>query len=135
MAQIEKAAAFMRDLTRGVAALLDSFDKGNRNRAAALRKQFAAYAGDRRDAIAIWRGSSRRGHQGSAQTTEASHRPAADSAKLHAESPASAGTHAEAHAAAGTPAHTANAPAHSSQPPIGNLGQPSSKGHHGGHSK
>lgn len=57
VAQIEKAAAFMRDLTRGVAALLDSFDKGNRNRAAALRKRFGAYALDCCEAVAIWRGS------------------------------------------------------------------------------
>ena len=125
----------MRDLTSGVAALLDSFDKGNRNRASALRKRFGAYALDRGEAIAIWRGSSRRGQQAGAQTSEASHRPAAERAAAHAESPASARAHVEAHATAGTPAHTADAPARSSQPPFGNLGQPSSKGHHGGHSK
>jgi hypothetical protein len=129
MAQLEKAAGFMRDLTSGVAALRDRFVKDDRDRAAAIHGRLAAYALDRREAVAIWRGSPRRGQQAGAQTTEASHRPAAEPAAVHAESPGPAG------APAGTPAHTADATARSSPPPFGNLGQLGSKGRHGGHSK
>jgi len=50
-----KAAAFMRDLTGGVAALRDGFAKEGRDRAAAIRGRFLAYALDRREAIAVWR--------------------------------------------------------------------------------
>ncbi|MGO9773098.1 MAG: hypothetical protein ACLPSW_26835 [Roseiarcus sp.] len=41
-AQRHKAAAFMRDLTSGVAALRDGFAKDNRDRAAAIRDRLAA---------------------------------------------------------------------------------------------
>ena len=66
----EDAAAFMKGLTSGVAALLDSFDKLNCKRAAALHERFAGYAADRRDATAIWRGGQPGRHQ-------AAHKPAA----------------------------------------------------------
>jgi hypothetical protein len=46
MAQLEKAAGFMRDLTSGVAALRDRFVKDDRDRAAAIHGRLAAYALD-----------------------------------------------------------------------------------------
>ena len=57
----------MRDLTGGVAALRDRFAKDGRDRAAAIHERLAAYALDRHEAIAIWRGSPRRGQQAGAR--------------------------------------------------------------------
>jgi hypothetical protein len=120
--QREKAAAFMRDLTSGVAALRDTFAKEGRDRAAYIHGHLAAYALDRCNAVAAWHGS----YQGAGP----SHRPAADAPAVQAEPPASAHASAAAHTAA------AQSPdPKSGRRPFGNLGQPSSKGHHGGHSK
>ena len=131
----DTAAAFMRDLTSGVAALLDSFDKGNRNRASALRKRFGAYALDRGEAIAIWRGSSRRGQQAGAQTSEASHRPAAERAAAHANRlPRLVRTLRRMQ----PPVPLRILPMRRlvrASPPLAIWVNPSSKGHHGGHSK
>ena len=49
----------MRDLTKNVAALLDNFAKEARDRSAAIRERLAAYALDRQEAVAIWRGGRR----------------------------------------------------------------------------
>lgn len=48
------AAAFMQELTSNVAALLDGFDRGDRERATVVRERLGAYALDRRDALAAW---------------------------------------------------------------------------------
>lgn len=60
-AQREKAAAFMRDLTSGVAALRDGFSAGQQSRArdgralaAAVQSRLAKYGQERRAAIAAW---------------------------------------------------------------------------------
>jgi hypothetical protein len=50
------AAAFMRNLTSAVAAMLDGFDKDDRNRALVIRGRLAAYARERRHALAAWSG-------------------------------------------------------------------------------
>jgi hypothetical protein len=123
----ETATAFMRGLTSGVAALLDGFDKESRDRAkesrdcaVAVRGRLAAYALDRCNAVAAWRGS----YQG----VGASHRPAADAPAVQAEPPASAHAAAEVHTAA------AQSPdPKSGRRPFGNLGHRSE--HHGGGSK
>jgi len=53
--QREIATAFMRNLTDGVGALLDGFDKDGRDRAAAIRKRLAPYAPKRRDVPVVSR--------------------------------------------------------------------------------
>lgn len=58
----EKADAFMRDLTNGVAALLASFANDNQDRASALHRSFAEYARDRKHAAAIWQGKASTRH-------------------------------------------------------------------------
>lgn len=58
----EKADAFMRDLTNGVAALLASFAKANHDRASALHRSFSEYARDRKHAAAIWHGKASAHH-------------------------------------------------------------------------
>ncbi len=58
----EKADAFMRDLTDGVAALLASFAKANHDRASALHHSFSSYARDRKHAAAIWQGKASARH-------------------------------------------------------------------------
>lgn len=52
----DKAEAFMRDLTNGVAVLRAKFAKDDRDRAANLRQIFAEQAQDRSEAANIWRG-------------------------------------------------------------------------------
>jgi hypothetical protein len=59
--QRDEAAAFMRNLTQGVAALLDNLDSEGRDRSAEIRERLAAYARDRRQGIVIWGGAFRRG--------------------------------------------------------------------------
>lgn len=71
MEQRNKAAAFMRNLTSSVAALLDNFDKEGRDRAAAIRDRLAAYARDRREVVAIWHGGHRRPQQPAAHPSPA----------------------------------------------------------------
>lgn len=95
VAQREKAAAFMRGLTSGVASLCDGFAREGRDRAAAVRGRLAGYASDRRNAVAIWRGSERAAR---------SDRLAAKPPVSQTEPPASAAASAETHTAA---AHTA----------------------------
>jgi hypothetical protein len=75
----QKAAAFMRDLTGGVAALRDGFAKEGRDRAAAVRGRLVAYAFHRREAIAVWRESLSGGRRAVAERSEAGQRPAAES--------------------------------------------------------
>lgn len=122
VAQREKAAAFMRELTSGVAALCDGFAKESRNRAATIRGRLAAYALDRRNAVAAWRGR----YQGGG----ASHRPAAQAAVAQAEPPASSHASAEAHTAA---AQSPDPTSKSGRRPFGNLGHRGDR--HGGDSK
>lgn len=74
-----KAAAFMRDLTSGVAALRDGFAKEGRDRAAAIRGRLVAYAFHRREAIATWRESLSRGRGAGVELSQAGQRPAAES--------------------------------------------------------
>ena len=50
-----RAAAFMRDLTGGVAALRNGFAVAERDRAAGVRGRLVAYAFERRNAEAAWR--------------------------------------------------------------------------------
>lgn len=78
MEQRNKAAAFMRNLTSSVAALLDNFDKEGRDRAAAIRERLAAYALDRREVVAIWHGGHRQHQQLAAHPTPASPMQASD---------------------------------------------------------
>ncbi len=82
-AQHDKAAAFMRDLTSGVAALRDGFAKENRDRAAAIRERLGAYALDRRNAVAAWGGSLHE-KRTVVQSAGASHHLAAASPAVHA---------------------------------------------------
>lgn len=84
-AQRQKAAAFMRDLTNGVAGLLGEFARNDRDRATSVRERLAAYALDRSDAVAIWRGKPRP----SEHEAGARHRPAAETSSAHPKSPAS----------------------------------------------
>ncbi len=52
----EKATAFMRDLTNGVAGMLAKFAKEDHERAAILHRSFVAYGRDRMEARAVWQG-------------------------------------------------------------------------------
>jgi hypothetical protein len=113
----EDAAAFMKGLTSGVAALLDSFDKLNCKRAAALHERFAGYAADRRDATAIWRGGQPGRHQ-------AAHKPATMSAAPESKP-------GEPHFAA----QPMDANTQSRRDPLANMGHPSPKESHKGGSK
>ena len=72
-----KAAAFMRDLTGGVATLRDGFAKQGRDRAAAIHGRLLAYALDRREATAVWREGLKRASGALAERGEAGQRPAA----------------------------------------------------------
>lgn len=65
-----KAAAFMRDLTSGVAALRDGFAKEGRDRAVGIRGRLLAYGHSRRAAIAVWRESLSRGRSACAESGE-----------------------------------------------------------------
>lgn len=76
----KKAAAFMRDLTNGVTLFLNEFAKNDRDRAVIVHERLAAYALDRSDAVAIWRGRPRQGehdaksrHQPAAESSSAAH--------------------------------------------------------------
>lgn len=120
----EGAAAFMKGLTSGVAALLDGFDKQNRDRAAALHERFAAYAADRHDATAIRHGShARRGHASGHSAMMAAECPAAP--------PAPAGRPGEMHQAA----QPMDVNTQSSKRPFMNLGPRGSKDPRKGESK
>ncbi len=52
----DKAKAFMRDLTNGVAGMIAKFAKEDHERAAMLHEKFVAYGHDRMEATAIWQG-------------------------------------------------------------------------------
>lgn len=123
VAQRERAAAFMRGLTSGVASLCDGFAKEGRDRAAAVRGRLAAYALDRRNAVAIWRGSDRAAR---------SDRLAARSPVSQTEPPASTGTSAETDTAA---AHSPDSSAKPGRRHFGSLGLRSSTDPRGGDSK
>ncbi len=56
-AQRKEAAAFKRDLTNGVDAFRDKLSRHGRDRAAEIRSSLCAYAQDRADGTAIWRGA------------------------------------------------------------------------------
>jgi len=122
VAQREKAAAFMRELTSSVAALCDGFAKEGRDRAATIRGRLAAYALDRSNAVAAWRGTYR--------GADTRHRPAAEAAAVQAEAPASGRAPTEEHPAATQPQDTATK---SGRRPFGNLGHRGER--HGGDSK
>ncbi len=83
----DKAAAFMRDLTSGVAALRDGFAKESRDRAADIRGRLVAYAFHRREAIALWRESLGRGRGAIAEVREAGQRPTAETPVTNRPSP------------------------------------------------
>ena len=85
----------VRDLTNGVATFLDDLDKENRDRAIAIRKRLDAYALDRKDAVAVWRGKPRQNQseaearqhpQAEAHQTEAHQRAADELSSAHAKS-------------------------------------------------
>ncbi len=120
----ESAATFIKGLSTGVAALLDGFDKLDSDRATALREQFAGYAADRHEAMAVWHGS-HEGHQ------RASHDSAAMPADGHAKAPVAAGRPGEPHFAA-EPTDANNQP---SRRPFVNLSHGGTKGPHKGESK
>jgi hypothetical protein len=52
----KRAAAFMSELTNGVAAFRDKLASDGRERAAEIRGELSAYARDRREGTALWRG-------------------------------------------------------------------------------
>jgi hypothetical protein len=94
--QVE-ATEFMRDLTNGVrdlssgvAVFLDGLDKENRERAITIRKCLEAYALDRKNAVAVWRGKPRQNHGEAAARLhpqpEAYQRPADEHSSAHAKS-------------------------------------------------
>lgn len=132
MEQREKAAAFMRGLTSGVASMRDGFAKEGRDRAAMIRGRLAAYALDRHNAVAVWRGSFR---------ANPGDRSAMKAPVGQAEPPAAVSASAEVHtAAAHTPAPAAHHVAaqspdpstRSGRRPVGNLGHRGSNEPHGG---
>lgn len=131
-AQRDKAAAFMRDMTSGVAALRDGFAKKDRDRAAAIRERLGAYALDRRNAVAAWGGSL---HEKRAvvQSAGVSHRPAADAAAVHAEPPAPASGPAKADEIPAAAAQSPDQQMHRSGRRI--FGHGGSNERHGGDSK
>lgn len=115
-AQHDEAAAFMRDLTRGVATLRDNFAKEGRDRAAEIRERLAAYARDRQDAVAIWRAGLRQGQQVAAH---------------HAEPSVPASSSIPAHEDAVDATQSSEAAAGSGRRPFGNLGRRGSSESHG----
>lgn len=112
VAQFEKAAAFMRELTSGVASICDGFAKEGRDRAAAIRGRLAAYGRDRHNGLVAWR---------------ASYRSAAMAAVGMAQPPTT-GAHTSA-------TQAPDLSAKSGRHPGGNLGHRSSHGPQGGDSK
>jgi hypothetical protein len=132
-AQRIKAAVFMRDLTSGVAALLDKFDKEGSDRAKAIRERLAAYASDRQEAVDIWLGKRHREQRTGAHSAEASHRSAHESPPIQSESPAPHGSSASPHDVAAAQAQ--EAAARSAKHPFGALGRKGSSEHSGKDSK
>ncbi|MGJ0535621.1 hypothetical protein [Methylocystis sp.] len=123
VAQRDKAAVFMRDLTNSVAALLDNFAKDGRDRAAAIRERLAAYASDRREAVAIWRGSRRQ------DVAQAAHRSAPESHPAQTESSAPQSPSAPAHDVAA--AQAPDTAPRSGKRPFGGWGHKGSSDRHG----
>lgn len=99
VAQRGKAAAFMRDLTSGVAALRDGFAKEGRDRAAAIRENLGAYALDRRNGLIAWMGVVRQKREASIPSAGVSHRPA-EAPSVHPEPPVPPSTPAKTDEAA-----------------------------------
>lgn len=123
VAQRDKAAAFMRDLTNSVAALLDNFAKDGRDRAAAIRERLAAYALDRHEAVAIWRGSRRQ------VVAQAAHRSAPESPPAQTESSVLRSPSAPAHDVAA--AQAPDTAPRSGKRPFGGWGHKGSSERHG----
>lgn len=83
------AATFMRDLTAGVAALLDTFSASRRERMETLNEQFTEFRRDRRGAEAAWRGAPAKKSAG-AQAARAAHQRSEPAASTEAKPEGSA---------------------------------------------
>ena len=69
----KRAAAFMSELTNGVAAFRDKLASDGRERAAEIRDELSAYARDRREGTALWRGKFQKSRSAKEQPREAEH--------------------------------------------------------------
>lgn len=118
-----KAAAFMRDLTSGVATLRDGFAKQNCDRAATICGRLLAYALDRREAMAVWREGLKHAGGAFAERGEAGQRPA----------PAPPSSPRASYEVAAT--KSANSAVRSARPTSGPLGAQGSAARHGKGSK
>jgi hypothetical protein len=123
------ATTFMRNLTRGVAALLDGFDKGNRARARLIRERLGAYALDRHNAEDAWNEPPKK----MARDGGASHHPMSDAPPPPAKPAVAEGAAAKAHEPSAAGGHVADRPAHRSGQRTGGHG--GSNEPHGGGSK
>ena len=134
-AQRERAAAFMRNLTNGVDGFRGKLAREGRDRAAEIRDHLSAYARDRREGLAMWRGTFQKSRPVKEQPGEALHsvivRSAAASAPPH--EPVAAPTH-------GATAPSVNPEVHADKtksPQSGSARQPSRQpqGRHRGRTK
>ena len=139
-AQRKQAAAFMIDLTDGVDAFRDKLARAGRDRAAEIRDHLSAYAHDRREGMAIWRGNFQRSRLMREQLAHARHSAAAQSAapptvqdKPAAAPRAPVNTHGTTAAFAKPEARADKAKAPQPAPARQTARHP--KGRHGGHAK
>ncbi|MGO9771844.1 MAG: hypothetical protein ACLPSW_20315 [Roseiarcus sp.] len=130
----KKAAAFMRDLTGGVAALRDGFAKEGRDRAAGIRGRLLAYSLERRKANAMWRETPSRARGAGAEPREAGARPAAaETVAVSPEPPAAPMSAAETRETIAAP--SSDPAVRSGRQVPAPLGHRGSAGHHGRGSK
>lgn len=127
-----KAAAFMRDLTSGVAALRDGFAKEGRDRAAGIRGRLLAYGLGHREAIPVWRESLGHGRGAGTRPGEAGQPPAAET-RVADRPPPPARAAGEAYEVAA--AQTSDQAARSGRHASGALGHRGSAARHGRSSK
>ena len=139
-AQRKRAVAFMTDLTDGVDALRDKFARDGRDRAAEIRSELSAYANDRRQGTAVWRGLFQKSRPVREQPEKATHSAVVQSAAVPAprrepaESP-SAPVVTDGTTAAFAKVEVRTDKAKSPQPASGRQPTRHPQARHGGHAK
>ncbi|ARN82434.1 hypothetical protein B1812_16610 [Methylocystis bryophila] len=134
----DKATAFMRDLTNGVAGMLAKFSKEDRERGVRMHQMFASYGRDRMEARAVWEGNLSHRHGGAqashhstpmgGSTAESKHEA---SSSHHEPKHEASAPHAESKHEAGS-SHSAEASSRASRHPLTSSSQRDSSGDRSG---